>query len=362
MRQMFDLFKPWPIRPLPLAVLLSLFQLLVNSAIVIATSRAQGRYATLQEIVVTIPSVVLGFIFAFCSLWFVRWLGEILPGIKPLLYWLGALLFGVSLASARVLSINDLTPDFWRDPASWWRIFGAAILVYLTVHISLGVSNKKLSEQVELAKAAKTALEIQRSRLITAQEQVRRQIADFLHDRLQSDLVLLGIQMQRSVENLGEEEKGIAKAYIDEIERIRQFDVRSVSRQLSPELDGPSLKPAFEELLARYRKGFAIELALEESGTLPQSLKLAAYRLVEQALLNSATHSAANHVWVNVIESGNELLINVTNDGDPLPKNFTPGAGFAIFDDWVAQHDGSWSIASESSLTTFQARLKIPNK
>lgn len=362
MRRVGDLFRAWPIRPFALAILLSLFQLLVNSAIVIATARAAGRFSSFGEIFVTFPSVFLGFAFGFSSLWITKMLSDKFPGFKTVTYWLGAVAFGASLATARYLSITDQTPEFWKDPASWWRIFFAAILVYLTVHISLGLANRKLASQVTEANAAKTALEIQRRRLISAQEDVRRQIADFLHDRLQSDLVLLGIQMQRSIENLGPEEKAIARAYIDEIERIRQFDVRSVSRQLAPELDGPSLKPALEELLTRYSKAFRYSIQITERGDLDSRLKLGVYRILEQGLLNSAAHAKANEVSVSVEETETEVVVKLVSNGEPLPANLSPGAGFAIFDEWTSSFSGNWAITATPLGTELVARLKKAKK
>lgn len=340
-----------------LAILISLIQTLINSAIVIASARQEDRFANLTEIYATMPSVILGFIASLSTLSLAKFLTERFPAKRVLVYWFGAVAFGSGLAFARVLAINDLTPEYWKDPVSWWRMFTASILFYITIHVSLGVANAKLTEQVKIAQAANEALELQRGRLISAGEDVRRQIADFLHDRLQSDLVLLGMQMQRSIEKLNPEDKSVALAYIDEIERIRQFDVRSVSRQLAPELDGPSLRPPLEELLGRYEKAFKCNLDLRETGNLAKQIKLACYRIVEQALLNAAKHASAKQVWVRVQEREHEVEISIENDGAPLPEKLTPGAGFAIFDDWSKQHGGSWNITNDSTGTRLVARL-----
>lgn len=353
------IFKPWPIRPLPVSILLTLFQLLLNSAIVISSARSQGRLASIRELWAVMPSVVLGFIFSILSLGLTQYLIGRFRRFEALLYWSGAVFFGVFLAFARYLAINDLTPAFWRDPVGWGRIFVVSILIFQIVHVSLGTANQRLAEQVARAEAATSALEIQRRRLITAGEDIRKQISDFLHDRLQSDLVLLGIQMKRSTEKLSAEQRSIAQAYIDEIERIRQFDVRDVSRQLAPELDGPSIRPPLEELLSRYEKVFPYQLSLIESGSMPKSVKLACYRIVEQALLNAAKHGQATEVKVEVVESESEVKVSISNNGYALKSNPTAGAGFAMFEDWTRQHHGYWEIRAGELGTQVIAVLRM---
>lgn len=352
------LFRAWPIRPLPLAILLTLFQILVNFAIVIATARAVGRTLTPIMLIATLPSIALGFILSFSVLWSLKKLSEYKKSLKGISYWLGAILFGLAMALARFLAINDFTPEYWKEPISAVRIFVITALFYLTVHITLGVSSLRLEEQKNAAESAKASLEIQRGKLISAQEDVRRQIADFLHDRLQSDLVLLGMQMQKSSEKLNTEEKAIAHAYINEIERIRQFDVRSVSKQLAPELQGPSMRPALEDLADSYSKVMKIELGLKETGNLSKNQKLACYRIIEQALLNAAGHGKADLVAIDVRESDSEISICVRNNGLPLPDQPIAGAGFAIIEDWVSQSGGEWSLETEGQLTVLRVLLR----
>ena len=352
-------FRSWPIRPVPVTVLLTLFQLLVNFAVLAATARENNELVTPIQAAATLPSLVLGFGLSLVVLQGLKLLSEWRSGLGPWAYWLGATLYGSALAFVRFATTNDQTPDYWEEPITLVRIFVVGVLLYFTAHISLGVSSLKLAEQYSEAQAAKASLEQQRGRLIAAQEDVRRQIADFLHDRLQSDLVLLGMQMQKSIERLGDQEKAIAQAYIDEIERIRQFDVRDISKQLSPELEGPTFRPAIEDLAGRYSKVLRVTLSVEERGKLSQAHKLACYRIVEQALLNAAQHASAKSVQVSILEGDSHLYIEVKNDGLAAPGTIVPGAGFAIIEDWVAQLGGQWSLQSSDGWTVASVSLTI---
>lgn len=351
------IFSAWPIRPIAVAVLLALFQVLVNSATVIASAREQGQYAHIEDIFVTFPSIVLSLVFGVSLLWLIDSVSKKFTRIATVAYWIGGLLYGQTMALSRLLSINDQTPAFWADVSSWLRLSLVTAIFYFVVHITLGLSSYKLQEQVLVARAAKASLEVQRGKLITAQEEVRKQIADFLHDRLQSDLVVLGMQMQRSIENLGESEKSIALAYIDEIERIRQFDVRGISRQLAPELDGPSFRPAIEELVERYQKVFSVDLQITETGELNKPLKLACFRIIEQALMNAAQHANATQVRIEVRELNTGVRVSIANNGEALAKNPVSGAGFATIETWVSHFSGSWSLTSKEGWTELEATL-----
>lgn len=351
------IFRAWPIRPLAMTVLLLIVQILVNLVIVSAAAREVGVWVTPERVFATLPSTVFSFAFSFVLLTSLRAVSDRFPKYFGLVYILGGPLFGLVIALARQLTINDETPEYWSDPQSSIKIFGVSMVTFYVVHATFGITNLRLADQVAAAEAAKKSLEVQRGRLISAQEDVRREIADFLHDRLQADLVLLGMQMQSSIEKLGEKEQAIARAYVEEIERIRQFDVRNISKQLAPELDGPSFKPVLEDLIGRYREAMRIELELTELGNVSAQMKLACYRIIEQALLNAATHAAAKVVEIKVTESIRGLAIEVRNDGAAILEPLRPGAGFATIEDWVLQYKGSWSISSDAGFTTLLANL-----
>lgn len=351
------IFRAWPIRPLAMSVLLIIAQLMVNLAIVSAAAREVGVWVTPERVFATIPSILFSFAFSFILLTALRVASDRLPKFLGLIYILSGPLFGFAIALARQLTLNDATPEYWSDPQSSIRIFSVTMVVFYVVHATFGITNLRLADQVATAEAAKKSLEVQRGRLISAQEDVRREIADFLHDRLQADLVLLGMQMQSSIEKLGEKEQAIARAYVEEIERIRQFDVRKISKQLAPELDGPSFRPVLEDLISRYREVMEIELLLTELGHTSPQMKLACYRIIEQALLNAATHAAAKVVEIKVAESDKGLAIEIRNDGTSISEPLSPGAGFATIEDWVLQYQGSWSISSNDGFTTLLANL-----
>ena len=76
----------------------------------------------------------------------------------------------------------------------------------------------------------------------------------------------------------------------------------------------PALEMLVQQTEARY--GLEVRLTVEgETVRLAPDLELAAYRIVQQALANVATHARAQHVTVRVRFADTELLVAVHDDG-----------------------------------------------
>jgi signal transduction histidine kinase len=227
----------------------------------------------------------------------------------------------------------------------------------------IGVSTKRLREENGRANSALAELENQQQLLIKYQEHSRKELATYLHDGLQSNLVVLGLQMQQASNSLPKKYQGIGNSFIDEIERMRRTDVRSAIRQLSPELEGLSLRPALQELFKRYTKAVEIELELDDAAQepkVPTGLKLAAYRIVEQALINAVVHAQPAKIEVSLSLSENEMTVQVTNDGKAQGEEIAPGTGFAIVGAWCKAFDGSFHLSVENGQTALTATLSLP--
>jgi signal transduction histidine kinase len=78
--------------------------------------------------------------------------------------------------------------------------------------------------------------------------------------------------------------------------------------------------------------GLKVELEAQSSpGPLPASVDLAAYRIIQEALTNSARHSGAARATVRVRYRAGEVEIEVEDEGSADPKPVRPtGAGSGI--------------------------------
>lgn len=322
----------------------SAFLILVVSAVVVSLNQERGEDLRGQNASWILALFVLYFVVGIAVLGLGSVATKKFPRAKTFFYHLTGVVFSLCAVVVRLLLASDLTPSYWLEPVSQIRLFVVLLVIYYLLHISLGLANLRLSEETRQANLARAALEVQRGRLIVAQEETRRQISDFLHDRLQSDLVVLGMQMNRASEALEPEGRRVALAFIDEIERIRQIDVRDASRALAPDLDGTTITPALNDLVRQYSSVIDVEVSVNQQASIAKQQRLGIYRVVEQGLLNAAKHGGATQVTVEVSISATSIEITVLNNGSELPEQLVAGSGFAIIETWVNEFLGTWAI------------------
>lgn len=253
------------------------------------------------------------------------------------------------------------------EPSQAWDLLGNQIsfaglmfAVSFFTQQTLGVATQKLEFENMRANKALADLEKQQQLLIYSQEQLRKELATYLHDGLQSNLVVLGLQMKQASEGLPEQYRGIGNSFIEEIERMRRVDVRTAIRQLSPDLESLPLKSALQELSKRFDKVMKTNLDLQsqsEINSLSLTIKLGAYRIIEQALLNALMHGQAQNTFVLIRIEGSELILEVSNDGDPIAEDWVPGSGFATIDAWTKSLSGSFSVFATEDGSTLRAKL-----
>ena len=205
-----------------------------------------------------------------------------------------------------------------------------------------------------------------RSSLAAADEE-RRHWARELHDEtLQS---LGGLRLLLSAALRREDPDVARQAMRDAVERLELEigNLRSIITDLRPAaLDELGLRAAIEALLERQRaqSGLSIISTLELSRSAPrgprleETVEIAAYRLVQEALTNVAKHADASSVEVRVAEQPGELTVTVRDDGRGFdPQEVTSGFGLAGMRERISLAGGRLSVESGSGGTTVRASL-----
>lgn len=218
--------------------------------------------------------------------------------------------------------------------------------VILAVSIIFGLGEQRVARQATRAEDALAEVDRQRSLLLQADEDTRREVADFLHDRVQAGLVVANLELNKISEKLSEQHKAEIRSVVEELEEIRRFDVRDASRLLSPDIAVLGLNQSITELTARYRNSMKVYLQLDEAiSDISLEKQLATYRICEQGLLNAAVHGRAHTCTIRTTVSDEVITILVENDGVPLNTAGThAGSGTAVVDAWVSKFSGTWSL------------------
>jgi two-component system sensor histidine kinase UhpB len=179
--------------------------------------------------------------------------------------------------------------------------------------------------------------------LIRAQEDERQRIARELHDDTGQVLTLLLIRLKlleslpgaEAIQPQIEELRGLIASAIDQVRRLA-LNLRP------PTIDQLGLIPALRSLVATFTESTGLHVSVElprEPITLARERTLAVYRVVQEALTNTAKHAGAQHISVVVRREGDWLMATIQDDG----RGFTPesfagrhrqpsgGAGVGLF-------------------------------
>jgi len=194
------------------------------------------------------------------------------------------------------------------------------------------------------------------TRLISAHEEERRNLARELHDDLSQRLAALAIQagkMEQQAVNQHALDVEACSSMKDKIIAISN-DVHSLSRQLHPSiLDDLGLTRAVESLCAQFlnREGIEVVFTAENiPATLSRDVSLSIYRIIQEGLNNIAKHACASRAKVELQRTDGTLSLSIQDDGigfDAAEVRRKPGLGLSSMRERTRIIHGVLHITSE---------------
>jgi signal transduction histidine kinase/CheY-like chemotaxis protein len=261
---------------------------------------------------------------------------------------------------------------------------GALGLLYVDTHASGAVLTEALLESLALlANYAAMALErathekmarigeAQRA-LIAAEEHSKQQIAELLHGKVQTRLLVTWHRLA-GVEQILESDPKRAAAMLAEaraeLEDLRENEIRKTSHMLHPSIIKVGLTPAIRSLINRFEDlvqvtvntaASVVELDDPAANRIPENIRLVAYRVLEEAINNAYRHGSAKHVQVSLDVRDAGLLVVIQDDGSGYDtKSSIPGLGFVNITARVSQAAGWWTITGTPGVGT-EVRMWLP--
>lgn len=359
--RIFRAFGPYPIRPALLAGTVGILALLLM--LVPATAYWWKSESSLAAIVTSV--LIAG------GTWVLALLGRAWQrrhGVHWASYLLILVLAGI--VAALVRTYYPWAPDLPSEDLGVGPAFVRAVSAMLLVNMMIGITTRRLQDQVD---ATQEALEIAREQqllILTADEEARRQISSLLHDRVQAELIAVCMEMRGVVHLLPVTEQSKLHPLIQRLETLRSLDLRNAARSLSPDLDAVDLQTAIEDLAMPFEASLLIVVNVDESidenrHELGESLLLACYRIVEQGLLNVAAHAQASRVDIRVARDPERELdvvrVSVVDDGIGLQEDPPRGLGSVVITTWVRAMHGNWRYKARKGAkgTELSAELHV---
>ena len=175
----------------------------------------------------------------------------------------------------------------------------------MLMHIALRDANKRLQS---LSK-----------RVLTVQEEERRNISRELHDDIGQSLSALKIGLHRLSQCPAEQQAKLQSDCL-EIADISLNKLRQLSLELRPpQLDQLGLEDALRWLVDRQRSTSGIDIVLHCNGLtgrrIPATFESACYRIAQEGLNNATRHAKATSIMIHVEKNDRLLKLAIRDDG-----------------------------------------------
>ena len=230
---------------------------------------------------------------------------------------------------------------------AWVSTFVRGVLATFVFVTIIGYVAQRLQRETFKAREALELAREQQVQIIAADEDAKRQAALVLHDRVQAGLIASCLELQAFAQRLDDPQRAALQPIIGRLETMRSIDVGSAARVLSPNLVDVDLTTALEELASQYQQVVSVVVDVDPQidlayGVLDENLLLGAYRIVEQALLNSVKHARPTRIWITLVMQADELIVRISDDGVGITEPVKPGIGTTIMNTWARALDGQW--------------------
>jgi signal transduction histidine kinase len=233
------------------------------------------------------------------------------------------------------------------------ELFVAAIVLIVGAVTSVGCARLLSLLRASLADRQRELTDLS-ARLMAVQEDERRRLARDLHDEFGQSLTAVNAYLWL-IERQTPEEQGEQRRRAAEARRLVNRTLgamRALSQLLRPAvLDTLGLLPSLDALLKTFGASHGIATSLTADGLperLPQELETALYRVAQEALTNVARHARAKRVRVALAALGEELRLEVEDDGVGLPPSAstTGGTGLVGIRERVRALGGQLTVTS----------------
>jgi len=217
-------------------------------------------------------------------------------------------------------------------------------------------------------------LQAGRERIVAGREEERRRLRHDLHDGVGPELAGMALQLERLAGKLADDPDlaALAGRLRDQMRRTVAAVRRAVDDLRPPALDELGLVEALREHVAAYRlpvpagasggeaDDARVTVTAASLPTLRAAVEVAAYRIATEAVANAVRHAAASTCTVSLGLSGDDLLVEIVDDGRGVAPDAVPGVGSTSMRERAAELGGTLDVTSAPGAgTTVRARLPL---
>ncbi|MHC1727524.1 MAG: cache domain-containing protein [Syntrophobacteraceae bacterium] len=167
-------------------------------------------------------------------------------------------------------------------------------------------------------------------RMIAVQEEERKRLAGELHDSVGQTLAALKFRMEQVLVTMKNGDSGQSLQLVEQFIPVIQYSIeetRSIYMGLRPRMLEelgvvPTLRWYCRELLNLYpNRHIELDISFEEDD-IPEHLKVAIFRITQEALNNVAKHSRAEWVDVSLKRNDEAIYLVISDDGRGMDTEY----------------------------------------
>jgi signal transduction histidine kinase len=256
------------------------------------------------------------------------------------------------------------------EPVRFPITYGGETVGYLLVNPRRGDANLSPTDRALLADLAQQAgpaiqgvrlmadlqrlsadLQQSREQLVLAREEERRRLRRDLHNDLAPTLAGLSLRAG-AIQELIETDPARAAALAEHLDGAIRNAVSNVRRLVydlrPPWLDDLGLTAAIRERALEFSSGPGLEVTVDGPETLPPlpaAVEVAAYRIVQEGLMNVVKHADAQNCHIRLTVN-DALTIEITDDGLGLAPAHGAGVGLQSIRERAAELGGTSEVVS----------------
>lgn len=249
-----------------------------------------------------------------------------------------AIIFGSSVRrydDHSVLFVQDLTADNYSDHAVDDDDSHADVHVK---HSSIYRLRRGTDPNPDLVASMDDRLRTMTSQLLVSQEAERKRIASELHDSLGQSLSLMQLEIETCLEEARAHDGAVDLPALERtLEHTRGAleELRNITHDLRPAIINDIGLRGSLDILCRDFQATQPEVSLQMDLTgcvasVPADIAVAAYRIAQEALSNTARHAAATSILVSFAADEKTYRLVISDDGCGLSRGRMPARGLGL--------------------------------
>lgn len=218
----------------------------------------------------------------------------------------------------------------WRVRKDGSRFWASLVITPVRGHAGKLLGFAKVTRDMTEQRLAQEAWRQLSKRILDAQEEERKRISRELHDETGQALTAISVMLAALKHEDGVAKSKTAERKLAETQKLLEKTMESIhhfARELRPTmLDELGLIPALRSHIKSFSERTGLQMHLSASPIaekLNGEQKIVLFRIAQESLTNVAKHAHASRVNVAIRKAGDELVLEIADNGKSFSENPT---------------------------------------